>query len=208
MFCTSCGRTVADGTKFCPNCGAVLAAAAVPAAQPSPVAAPIFAASPAPPAGPIALAGDYATWPTRAIGYIIDTLLVAPVMLLLYFLLGGLMGAFASVGGRDVARGMCCFLIVLFPLATLGVGLFNRVYLIASRGYSIGQGLVKVKVVDANGALLSQGTAFIRLLAQIAMGLVPVLPLLDLLWPLWDLQRQTLHDKAVSCYVINNPVRA
>jgi hypothetical protein len=51
----------------------------------------------------------------------------------------------------------------------------------------------------------SQSTAFIRLLAQAGMGFVPFLPLLDLLWPLWDDHRQTLHDKAVGCYVINNP---
>jgi uncharacterized RDD family membrane protein YckC len=76
---------------------------------------------------------------------------------------------------------------------------------VSQRGYSIGQGVVKVKVVDANGQLLTQGTAFVRLLAQAGMGLVPFLPLLDLLWPLWDVRRQTLHDKAVNCYVITNP---
>jgi uncharacterized RDD family membrane protein YckC len=26
--------------------------------------------------------------------------------------------------------------------------------------------------------------------------------LLDLLWPLWDEQRQTLHDKAVGSFVV------
>ncbi|HUI79225.1 MAG TPA: RDD family protein [Bryobacteraceae bacterium] len=202
MFCSKCGESVADGTKFCPSCGSPLGAPGSPA-PPS-----AFTPSPSSPAGPIARAGDYATWSTRAIGYIIDTLLVAPAMLILYFLLSGLIGAFASIGGRDIARGMCCFFIVLFPLATLAVGLYNRVYLIAARGASIGQGVVKVKVVDANGSLLSQGTALIRLLAQAAMGFVPFLPLLDLLWPLWDDHRQTLHDKAVGCYVINNPQAA
>jgi uncharacterized RDD family membrane protein YckC len=77
------------------------------------------------------------------------------------------------------------------------------VYLVSLRGYSIGQGVVKVKVVDQSGNLLSQGTALIRLLAQAGMGFVPFLPILDLLWPLWDERRQTLHDKAVGCYVIN-----
>jgi uncharacterized RDD family membrane protein YckC len=96
-------------------------------------------------------------------------------------------------------------MIILFPVATLLVGLYNRVYLISQRGYSIGQGIVKVKVVDASGRLLSMGTAFVRLLAQAGMGFVPFLPLLDLLWPLWDERRQTLHDKAVGCYVINQP---
>jgi uncharacterized RDD family membrane protein YckC len=85
------------------------------------------------------------------------------------------------------------------------VGLFNSVYLVAQRGFSIGQGIVKIKVVDSNGQLLTQVTAFIRLLVRVALSFVPALPLLDLLWPLWDVRRQTLHDKAVNCYVINNP---
>jgi uncharacterized RDD family membrane protein YckC len=93
--------------------------------------------------------------------------------------------------------------IVLFPLATLFVGLYNSVFLIAQRGYSIGQGVVKVMVVDATGNLLTTGSAFVRLLVRVAFGLVPFLPALDLLWPLWDERRQTLHDKAVNCYVIN-----
>jgi len=96
-------------------------------------------------------------------------------------------------------------LIVLFPLATLLVGLYNSVYLIAQRGYSIGQGVVHVKTVDGNGNLLSQGTAFLRLIVRAAFGFLPFLPALDLLWPLWDERRQTLHDKAVNSYVISNP---
>ena len=62
---------------------------------------------------------------------------------------------------------------------------------------------MKIKVVDSNGGFLTQGTAFLRLVVRVALSMVPFLPLLDLLWPLWDERRQTLHDKAVNCYVIN-----
>jgi uncharacterized RDD family membrane protein YckC len=201
MFCSSCGANISGGSKFCPSCGSVLAAQSQ-ARPPQVTPSPLF------PAAPVGRVMDYATWGSRAIGYLIDSLLVAPVLLILYFVLSGLLAGLASLGGRDVGGAFgatCCVFIVLFPLASLAVGLYNRVYLIASRGYSIGQGVMKIKVVDANGALLTQGTALIRLLAQLAMGFVPVLPLLDLLWPLWDDRRQTLHDKAVGCYVINNP---
>jgi uncharacterized RDD family membrane protein YckC len=186
MFCTNCGAQVATGAAFCPACGSRMLSEGA-AQQPS-----------------SALQMDYATWGNRAIGYLIDNLLVGVAMAILYALLGGLITAVVGVGGRGVARGVCCFFIVLFPLASLLVGLYNRVYLISQRGYSIGQGVVHVKVVDANGGLLTQGTAFIRLLVAAGMGLVPFLPVLDLLWPLWDDRRQTLHDKAVNCYVVNN----
>jgi uncharacterized RDD family membrane protein YckC len=148
---------------------------------------------------------DYATWGNRAIVYLIDSVLVGAVAMVLWFVLGSAMAGMARSFGDDAAGGVCCMALLLFPVASIAVGLYNRVYLIAQRGYSIGQGVVKIKVVNANGQLLTQGSALIRLLVQAALGFVPLLPILDLLWPLWDERKQTLHDKAVGSYVINNP---
>lgn len=217
MFCASCGSNLNPGATFCPNCGTPQPAQAGPVRhvpqQPGAVfgtPGPGFAgpAAPVMPGGlgyPAAFAAGYASWGSRAIGYLIDGFLVGAVMLALYFLLAGIMASVAGLAGHNIAGGFCCMFIVLFPVATLLVGLWNRVYLIAQRGYSIGQGVVKIKVVDINGNLLTQGTAFIRLLVAAGMGMVPFLPLVDYLWPLWDQRGQTLHDKAVNCYVVNNP---
>jgi len=200
MYCPKCGAAIAAGIAFCPTCGAASPGGAAPA-QP----APAYFATPAP-AYPAYPAWDYATWATRAIGYIVDGLLVGVGMALLYFVIGGMLASMLSLtGSHGVGGGMCCLMILLFPLGTLVVGFYNSVYLVAQRGFSIGQGIVKIKVVDSSGNLLSQGTAFVRLLVRVALSFVPLLPLLDLLWPLWDERRQTLHDKAVNCYVINNP---
>jgi uncharacterized RDD family membrane protein YckC len=128
--------------------------------------------------------------------------LVGVGMGVLYLVLGGLFAMMAGLGS-NIAGGMCCMMILLFPVSSLLVGLFNGVYLVAQRGASIGQGVMNLKVVDINGNLLSTGTAFIRLIARVALGFVPMVgPLLDLLWPLWDEKRQTLHDKAVGSYVL------
>jgi uncharacterized RDD family membrane protein YckC len=151
---------------------------------------------------------NYATWANRVMAYLIDFALVLGGMLALYLVAGVFLGGLASLGGRTgagLAGVPCCVLLVLFPLATFLVGLYNRVYLVAQRGYSIGQGAMKLKVTDARGNLLSVGTLVIRLLAQAVLGAIPVVGLLDLLWPLWDITRQTLHDKAVGSFVINNP---
>src|SRR5580692_3287835 len=198
MYCPKCGAAIVPGTAFCPICGGVLQTAAAPM-QP---VQPAYAATP-----PYAYPGwDYATWGTRALGYIVDALLVGVGMGVLYFVIGSMLASTLRLaGGHDAAGGLCCLMILLFPLATLGVGFYNSVYLVAQRGFSIGQGIVKIKVVDADGNLLTQGTALVRLLVRVALSFVPVLPLLDLLWPLWDVRRQTLHDKAVDCYVVNNP---
>jgi uncharacterized RDD family membrane protein YckC len=125
-----------------------------------------------------------------------------------FMVFGGLGAIGSGIGSNALSNfggtGFCCML-GLFPFSTLLVGVYNKVYLVSSRGFSIGQGMMKLKVIDANGNRLTQGTAFLRLLVQVGLGLVPFLPLIDLLWPLWDERRQTLHDKAVSSYVINNP---
>jgi uncharacterized RDD family membrane protein YckC len=107
-------------------------------------------------------------------------------------------GAVFGVGGS-----WCCFIFVLAPLATLLVGLYNKIYLVSKRGASVGQGIMKLKVVNERGEFLSMGAASLRLLAQVGLGFVPVVgSFLDLLWPLWDEKRQTLHDKAVNSLVI------
>jgi len=201
-FCTHCGAQNQENAQFCINCGTTLATgAAAPPPPPVGVPAPIVQVGP--------LGMPYATWGDRVIGYLIDSVLVGIAMIILYSVLGTF---FLAVGGLSGLRrpetlgpfsgGICCLMIVVFPIATLLVGLFNRVYLVATRGASIGQGVMKLKVVDGNGNLLSMGTAFVRLLAQVVLAMLQVGFVLDVLWPLWDEKRQTLHDKAVNCYVI------
>jgi uncharacterized RDD family membrane protein YckC len=81
-------------------------------------------------------------------------------------------------------------------------GLYNKVYLVAQRGFSVGQGVMKLRVVTQQGGLVPTSTLVLRLLITSAFGLLIIVPLLDLLWPLWDEKRQTLHDKAVGTFVI------
>ncbi|MCL6544202.1 MAG: RDD family protein [Bryobacteraceae bacterium] len=174
----------------------------LPSAQPQyPYGSPQYAAPQ--PAG-----FEYAVWSTRVVGYLVDSILVGGAALILYLLFGTMLaGVGAALGGQEgeaLAGGACCMMLLLFPLASLAVGIYNRVYLVASRGYSIGQGVMKIKVIDARGQKLTMGSAALRLLAQVGLNMIPLVGLLDLLWPLWDSTRQTLHDKAVGSYVVYN----
>ena len=228
-FCSQCGTENSDSARFCRRCGNALAANSGPQTPPATHQSPghsqepqsyvsAFAQSGAgyPPPFP-APAMDYALWGNRVLAALIDGLFVAGVMIVLYiavFFLGllfaGVGSAFRSAGAEDlggaISGGACCLLVCLLFIANLAVGLYNKVYLVSRRGFSIGQGVMKLKVVNERGELISQGTAIVRLLAQIGLSFVPVVgSFLDLLWPLWDEKRQTLHDKAVSTFVINNP---
>ena len=54
MFCPNCGTQNPDGTSYCSNCGAPLAANANPASAPAPVPAPAPAPIPVAPVAPVA----------------------------------------------------------------------------------------------------------------------------------------------------------
>jgi uncharacterized RDD family membrane protein YckC len=200
MFCSSCGTTLRDGATFCPNCGTAQTPAALPGTPP-----PVYGYAP-PPVAPPYPAMPVAQWPDRALGYIIDSLIVLVVMAGIYAVAGGLfagtVASFGKHGNPEAFQGMCCMIMLVSFLASLLVGFINRAYLVSTRGYSVGQGVMKLKVVDANGNLLKLSTAFFRLLVQIGLGFVPLGSVLDLLWPLWDDRRQTLHDKVVGSFVI------
>jgi len=168
---------------------------------------------------PEAPAMNYALWVDRVLAALVDGGIAVVVMFILYvllFLLGGIGSMLIAAGeGAVNPRGepgplsglyscsTCCLFFILPPVSYLAAGLLNKVYLVSKRGYSVGQGLMKLRVVDANGNIISIGTAVLRLLCTVGLGFVPVVGgALDLLWPLWDKQRQTLHDKAVATFVI------
>jgi len=152
-----------------------------------------------------------AQWGDRVLAALIDGALVVVLIFILYFIFGAIGAGLAAVGGEDsvlagLGGGICCIGMILIPISMFIIGIYNKVILITKRGSSIGQGIMKLKVLDANGQLLQTGPAVIRLLVQMGLSVVPFvgvfLILLDLLWPLWDPQRQTLHDKAVGSFVV------
>jgi uncharacterized RDD family membrane protein YckC len=222
-FCVKCGAALPLAATHAPESwrasGDLQSSTSGSFNNAGPYVPPLSAASPAYASALSALPGElpYAQWIDRVLAALIDGALVGAVMIVLYLIIGLIFGGLAAVGsgiGDNAAgnafgalgSGICCFGLVLTPISALLIGIYNKVYLISKRGFSIGQGIMKLKVVDASGNLLSTGTAVLRLLVQIGLGFIPfvgwLLSLLNLLWPLWDDKRQTLHDKAVNSFVI------
>lgn len=84
-------------------------------------------------------------------------------------------------------------------------------YLNGSCGQSPGKALTGLKVVKANNPNETIGGA-IGVLRYIVSAVISVFTcglggLLDVLWPLWDTNRQTLHDKAVGSLVLSGQPR-
>jgi uncharacterized RDD family membrane protein YckC len=76
--------------------------------------------------------------------------------------------------------------------------------MIGLRGQTLGMMVVRVRAVDASsGQLIGVPRAIGRDLFERLLGFLFFLPLLvDLLFPLWDPRRQTLHDKVTNTVVI------
>jgi uncharacterized RDD family membrane protein YckC len=99
---------------------------------------------------------------------------------------------------RPTAGATIVFLIGI--LAGLGLWIWNRVIRQGNTGQSVGKSALHIKLVAADtfqpiGAAKS-------LLREILRGIFDSACFLNSLWPLWDEQKQTWHDKVMSTYVI------
>ncbi len=203
-YCTHCGTPKAPGQQFCPNCGQPAAGDAV-----APAPLPYF-----PMDTPAEPTSDLASFWWRALGYIVDSIVLAIVVTL------PLRGMKVNLYGASLV-----FVAIVF---VYGVLLLTRMH-----GQTIGMRVARVRVVDATTrepvglAAALQRTALYCVIdlvgtiyhytrytnptaAQkvteahhVLIALALILPLIvDLLWPLWDKQNQTLHDKFAHTLVL------
>ncbi|MEZ5232136.1 MAG: RDD family protein [Acidimicrobiales bacterium] len=135
--------------------------------------------------------GPLAEWPQRALGGLIDYVGPGIVIYILFF----------------ATRSLAIFF--LLWLVLLGWSVYNA-YLNGTTGQSIGKKVVGLKVVsEQTGQVLGAGMGIVRWLIGVAIGIIPCLgtifQIVNLLFPLWDAKKQTLHDKAVKSVVITVP---
>jgi uncharacterized RDD family membrane protein YckC len=74
----------------------------------------------------------------------------------------------------------------------------------SARGQTLGMMIVRVRVVDANsGGPIGMGRALGRGAFEYLMVVIIFIPwVVDMLFPLWDQRRQTLHDKVTNSVVV------
>jgi uncharacterized RDD family membrane protein YckC len=132
--------------------------------------------------------GQLASWAQRAGGYIIDAVISGLPTAVLY-----LAGVAARLAALDVLG-------VLWGLATwIWFAVQSGQY-----GSSPGMRVMGLKLVRAStGQTVGGGMGFVRqLLHVVGWALCGLVYILDMLWPLWDSQRQTLADKVVGTVVL------
>ncbi|WP_299053570.1 RDD family protein [uncultured Nocardioides sp.] len=148
--------------------------------------------------------GAYAHWGKRVGAYLIDSLLIflgyIPI-LIGAAIAGASTDAQGNVSGGAVAVGLILYLVGL--VAMLGIFIWNTCLKQGKTGYSVGKGVLGIKLVsEQTGQPIGGGMAFVRQLAHILDSLPCYL---GFLWPLWDQKRQTFADKILSTVVLDQP---
>lgn len=231
-FCVQCGTALAPPLESWRSTGEV-AAPENPASPPQPnpqnaggytppYAAPSYATSQSPPPPPPSFGAplpamsygthaqtsfggselQYADWGQRFLGYLVD-FVIGMVLSMIIFVPFSIVAGIGGGGNPNEMSGVQCFGTALMYAVSIGFTIFNQIWLRGTRGSTIGQGVLGLKTVTAEGEIPSFGSLIIRLLVQIPIGLVLCIgPVVDYLFPLWDEKKQTLHDKAASTFVV------
>lgn len=138
-----------------------------------------------------AVPGELASWGQRALGWLVDALIVAVPTIVLY-----------AIGDAGKVSGLA----VVGVLYGVVMGIWFSVQ-VGRYGGSPGMRMIGLRCVHKNtGQPVGGGMGFVRgLLHGVAWAVCGVLYIVDMLWPLWDGLRQTLADKIVSTVVIKVP---
>jgi uncharacterized RDD family membrane protein YckC len=142
-----------------------------------------------------------AEWLPRAGAYLIDGLISGvPVMIGYGIFIADVASRAQNTYPDDGPRPYAIIIFVLSILVSLGITLWNRVFRQGRTGQSVGKSALHLRLVDSRtGQTIGAGKAFLR---EFLSGLFNNACFLNLLWPLWDDQKQTWHDKVVNTYVV------
>ena len=149
----------------------------------------------------------FASWWSRVGAYLLDGLIA--LALILVPLIAGLIIAFkdaeTDING-NITGGVApigVLLLVLTGVIFFAFDIWNRGVRVGSKGQSFGKQIVGITTVRSDsGAFLGRGTGFLRWFMAFLLGAISCVQLLDVLWPLWDDHKQTLHDKIVGSVVL------
>jgi uncharacterized RDD family membrane protein YckC len=151
----------------------------------------------------------YATWGIRLGGYLIDFVIFAVVLVILALLFRHSSSLDIHLMARRGARRRSFSAVPFLITAVLYVA-YGTILCGSARGQTVGMMAVGVRAVrDQTFEVLGYGRALARAVVEGVFRLLGLFTvflgliwLLDMLFPLWDSKRQTLHDKVAGSVVL------
>ncbi|MBM7841657.1 RDD family protein [Herpetosiphon giganteus] len=171
-------------------------------------------------------AGMYAGWGARLGAYILDVLVLLIPSVLVSVITGGGVAASFNLTGNRTASSVAMLIIGTLLNLVITYGYF--IYFHGTTGQTIGKKVLNIRVIRRNNQAMDFVAAAKRLAITFASSAVSLLlgivtfgdslttfgifslinlafsiaVLLDYLWPLWDPQKQALHDKVADTLVV------
>jgi uncharacterized RDD family membrane protein YckC len=149
-------------------------------------------------------ARPYAEWWKRVVAALID----GAILWIIQTIIGAIFGLDRSITvdpNTGAVSGNFLGAIIFGNVVLLLVGVAYYVALNGSdRGQTVGKMALRIAVRDdATGGPAGYGKAFIRYIVGAVLFILCIIPgVIDLLFPLWDPKKQTLHDKAANTVVV------
>jgi uncharacterized RDD family membrane protein YckC len=146
----------------------------------------------------------YAGWGTRLGGWLIDAVILFVVQAILGRLFRHVNALTLHIEStRNGVVHHTTFSFIALGVTTLVAIAYTTILCGGPRGQTVGMIAVGVRVVrDDTQNVLGYGLALGRSALEQVFRYTVVVWLLDMLFPLWDQKRQTLHDKIVKTVVI------
>ena len=211
MFCSRCGATVQEGTRFCQSCGQEVGAAVVTA---PPTAAPMSAPAPPSPifAATVPAPLPYAGFWVRFAAYLIDGLILGIpfgiIFIALIFMFGGL-GALMHRNPQADPHEVAALLgplFLMFWLAFLIALVIQWLYFAgmesSARQATIGKSVMSLRVTNYEGQRISFGHATGRFFAKLVSGLIPFA--IGYIMAGFTEKKQALHDMIAGTLVLKS----
>ncbi|MFH0811361.1 MAG: RDD family protein [Pseudomonadota bacterium] len=135
----------------------------------------------------------------RALAYLIDRIILS-VIGIVFFIVGVLAiktGSFLQMGITSLENLTKVLILTYATTIIIEIGYYT--YFHAHTGQTVGKMVCGLKVVDAQGELISYKRAFGRWVGYVVSS---VILYLGFLWIAFDRNRQGWHDKIAKTYVI------
>ncbi|RZT28758.1 putative RDD family membrane protein YckC [Kribbella sp. VKM Ac-2569] len=142
-----------------------------------------------------------ADWGPRVAASLIDSLIsLAPLLIGFGALIANTAARDGNPPPDDVPQWWSIILFFVGTIASIALSLWNRVFRQGGSGQSVGKSALHIKLIDAvTGEPIGAGRSFLR---DFLSGVFNNACFLNVLWPLWDEQKQTWHDKVMNTYVV------